>query len=142
MKKGAYDLGRKALYYIVSIMIVALVFVYTSSALYKYQQKSFETLSNVEGTGMLNKVDSCFQYEDSETGRVYPNTVNMEKFKQENLEKCTNTPITVKLTKNSGETTISNKADLIKEGKTLRRMTTIKDKGAEEEGLLQVVIAK
>jgi len=160
MKKGAYDLGRKALYYVVAIMIISLIFVYTSNAIYKYQINGLENLDNVVGTATINKVNSCFYYEDKETGRIYANTVDMEKFKQENLEKCTDTPMMVSLIKFSGNTilsssvvsikkeaketymTLSIKRENLKETQTARRMVTIVNKGEEEEGLLQVEMQK
>jgi len=145
MKKGAYDLGRKVLYYVVAAMIIALVFIYISNALYKYQKKGFESLSDVEGVGVLNKINSCFYYEDKEINRVYANTINMEKFKQANLEKCTDQQIVVSITKTGKEpktTTLSQRAENFKETQTYRRMVTIIDPTGEAEGLLQVVVPK
>lgn len=145
MKKGAYDLGRKALYYIVALIIIAFVFVYISNVLYKEQIKGLENLQNMAGIGILNQVNSCFYYEDKEIGRVYANTVDLEKFKQENLEKCTEKPMIVTLTRliKKESTTLNYRADSVKEEREkLRRLVTIKNRGAEEEGLLQVEISK
>lgn len=146
MKKGAYDLGRKALYYIVAIMIIAFIFVYVSNALYKQQGKGLENLNSIKGIGAINQVNSCFYYEDKELGRIYANTVDMEKFKQENLENCSEIPMRVTLTKLEKEPkqqiTLTYQPENIKEGETLRRLVTIKDRGAEEEALLQVEIQK
>lgn len=145
MKKGAYDLGRKALYYVVAIMIISLVFVYISNALYKYQDKGFQNLKNIEGIGVINKINSCFYYEDEEIGRTYSNTVDMEKFKQENLEKCADRAIIVTLTRLTAEpktTVLSYKVDLLRDKQKLKRLVTIKDQGRDEEGLLQVEISK
>ncbi len=145
MKKGAYDLGRKALYYVVAAMIIALIFVYTSNALYKYQKKGLDNLHNMEVIGILNKVNSCFYYEDSEIGRTYANTVDMTKFKQENLQKCTDIPIRVTLTmlgKEPKSTTLNFEAEKLRETQKLRRIVTIKDQGTDYEGLLQVEIQK
>lgn len=160
MKKGAYDLGRKALYYVVAIMIISLIFVYMSNALYKYQNNGLENLDNLKGIATINKVNSCFYYEDKETGRVYLNTVDMEKFKQENLGKCTDMPVTVNLIKFNDKNiasssianikkearevymTLSQKQENIKDKRTMRRMVTIIDRGVEEEGLLVVETQK
>lgn len=145
MKKGAYDLGRKVLYYVVAAIIIALVFIYISNALYKYQKKGFESLSDIEGIGVLNKVNSCFYQEDKEINRIYANTVDMEKFKQANLEKCTDQQIMVSVTRLGKEpktTTISQRAENFRETQTFRRLITIIEQGREEEGLLQVVVPK
>ncbi|MFH1332138.1 MAG: hypothetical protein ABIH63_02535 [archaeon] len=143
MKKGAYDLGRKVLYYVVAAMIIALVFIYISNALYKYQKKGFENLKEIEGVGVLNKINSCFYYEDKEINRVYANTVDMEKFKKENLQQCTDQKMRIMLTRLGKEpktTTISQGDENVIETQTFRRLVTIRDQGREEEGLLQVVV--
>ncbi len=145
MKKGGYDLGRKALYYVVAIMIIALVFVYASNAIGKYQEKTLQNLEGIKGLGIINKVNSCFYYEDKDLDRVYSNTVDLEKFKQENLEKCMNTAIKVKLiklTKGQETTALAYKEENIREPQTLRKLVTIKDRGKDEEGLLQVEVSK
>ncbi len=145
MKKGGYDLGRKALYYVVAIMIIALVFVYASNAIGKYQDENLQNLESIKGVGIINKANSCFNYEDKEIGRVYANTVDLEKFKQENLEKCMNMAVKVKLTKlgKVQETvTLTYKEENIREPQTLRKLVTIKEKGKDEEGLLQVEVSK
>lgn len=144
MKKGAYDLGRKSLYYIVAIMIIALMFVYTSNVLYRYQEKGFKNLEGMQDLGTINKINSCFYYEDKETGRIYPNTVDLDKFNQENLEKCSDTAVIVTLTRftQAEPTTLKYKPENLIDKQRLRRLVTVKNKGAEEEGLLQLEIAK
>ncbi len=144
MKKGGYDLGRKALYYVVAIMIIAIVFVYASNAIGKYQDENLQNLESIKGLGIINKANSCFYYEDKEIGRVYANTVDLEKFKQGNLEKCMNMAVKVKLTKLKAKEMISlaYKEDNIREPQTLRKLVTIKEKGKDEEGLLQVEVSK
>lgn len=143
MKKGGYDLGRKALYYVVALMIIALLFIYISNAIYKYQNKGFENLNNIKGIGVINKVNSCFYYQDKETGRIYANTVDLEKFTQETLNKCLELPMIVTLTKFGAQPkvmTMSYKADMLREKQKIRRLVTIIDKGDEVEGLLQMEI--
>lgn len=138
MKKGGYDLGRKSVYYVVALIIIAIVFIYTSNATYKYQAKGIEHLKSLEGLGMLNKINSCFAHEDKEIGRIYPNTIDMEKFKQENLEKCTSQPVIVKLTIEGEETKLSQDIDKLSKRQILKRAVMIKDK----EGVLEVEIRK
>ena len=145
MKKGAYDLGRKVLYYLVALIIIALLFLYTSNAIYKFQNKGFENLNTIKGVGMINKVNSCFYYEDKEIERQYANTIDMAKFTQENLNNCINSPMIVTLTKLGPQAkimTMSYKADILRDKQKIRRLVTIIEKGENEEGLLQVEIPK
>ncbi|MFH1210702.1 MAG: hypothetical protein V1645_02185 [archaeon] len=145
MKKGAYDLGRKALYYLVALVIIALIFLYTSNAIYKYQKKGFENLDGISKIGTINKINSCFYYEDKEIERIYANTVDMEKFTQENLNNCADKPMIVTLTKLGAQPkimTMSYKADMLREKQKARRLVTIIEKGEKEEGLLQVEMPK
>ncbi len=143
MKKGAYDLGRKALYYIIALILIAFIFVYVSNALYKDHMKGLIHLSNLEGVGMINKINSCFYYEDKETGRFYTNTVDMEKFKQETLDKCAEKRVVVTLKRGSKKTSLAYKQETIREEtNTYGRIVTIIDRGAEEEGLLQIEVEK
>jgi hypothetical protein len=153
MKKGAYDLGRKALYYIIALMIIAVIFIYISNALYKYQITGFENLNKIKEPAIINKVNSCFYYEDKEIERIYANTVDMEKFNQATLEKClgeqlgacSDTPMTITLKRlepNGPVTSLSHKADMLRDKQTIRRLVTVKDKGYDYEGLLQLEIPK
>lgn len=142
MKKGGYDLGRKSVYYVVALIVIAIVFIYTSNATYGYQAKGMEHLKSLEGLGMLNKINSCFAYEDKGIGRVYTNIIDLEKFNQENLEKCTSQPITIKLTTEEKEEKITQDEERLSNSRKLKRVVIIKEKEKEDEGVLEIEIRK
>ncbi len=91
MKKGAYDLGRKAVYYIVVIIIIAILFVYISNSFRKYQVVRLSTLDELADLVLLNNVIKCVSQKDSDTGRVYLYKIDEAKLNKDELTKCLGT---------------------------------------------------
>lgn len=91
MKKGAYDLGRKAVYYIVVIIIIAILFVYISNSFRKYQIVRLSTLDELADLAVLNNVVKCVSQKDTDTGRVYLYKIDESKLSKDELTKCLGT---------------------------------------------------
>lgn len=88
MKKGAYDLGRKALYYIVVIIIIAILFTYISNSFRKYQVTKISYLNEVTDIVMINNILKCISYKDSDTGRIYLYKIDKKLLKEDSLMEC------------------------------------------------------
>lgn len=88
MKKGAYDLGRKAMYYIVVMIIIAVLFTYMSGNFRKYQITKLSNLDKVTDLVMVNNVIKCVSKKDADTGRIYLYTIDEKKLNKESLVKC------------------------------------------------------
>lgn len=88
MKKGAYDLGRKAMYYIVVMIIIAVLFTYMSNNFRKYQITKLSNLDSVMDLVMINNVIKCVSKVDIDTGRIYLYTIDEKKLNEESLVKC------------------------------------------------------
>lgn len=88
MKKGAYDLGRKAVYYIVVIVIIAILFVFISSSFRKYQIEKLSILNEVTDFIIVNNVIKCISYKDADTGRFYLYRIDESKFDKDSMVKC------------------------------------------------------
>lgn len=88
MKKGAYDLGRKAMYYIVVMIIIAVLFTYMSGNFRKYQITKLSNLDSVTDLVMIHNVIKCVSKTDTDTGRIYLYTIDEKKLDKESLTKC------------------------------------------------------
>jgi len=91
MKKGAYDLGRKAVYYIVVIIIIAILFVYISNSFRKFQIVRFSALNEVTDFVILNNVIKCVSQKDADTGRIYLYKLDETKLNKDSLTACLGT---------------------------------------------------
>jgi hypothetical protein len=91
MKKGAYDLGRKAIYYIVVIIIIAILFVYISNSFRKFQIVRFSALNEVTDFVILNNVIKCVSQKDADTGRIYLYQIDETKLNKDSLTACLGT---------------------------------------------------
>lgn len=86
--KGQYDLARKALYYIVAIFVIAVIFLYMHNAIANYNNTVVSDASKIEGSIIAVQAlmsPKCFAYYDEEIGRTYPGIIDMEKFNNRNL---------------------------------------------------------
>lgn len=88
MKKGAYDLGRKAIYYIVVIIIIAVLFVIISGSFRKFQIVRLSTLNDATDFVIMNNVVRCVSQQDVETGRVYLYKIDDSKLNADSLINC------------------------------------------------------
>lgn len=91
MKKGAYDLGRKAVYYIVVIIIIAVLFVYISNSFRKFQIMRLSTLNEVTDFVIINNVVKCVSQKDADTGRIYLDRIDETRLDKDILMACLGT---------------------------------------------------
>ena len=104
LKKGAFDLGRKSVYYLLVVVILFFLFVYVNKAVGESQVNDFYILDKLSYLSEINKLKSCFYYEHPLTGRIY-NEIDWDKAdksKKNIFLECYNKPARV---------TISNKFD-------------------------------
>jgi hypothetical protein len=91
-KKGeGFGIARKSIYWtiasVVSVMaVIALVFIFTI-----YQGKLVYNSPELEAEVIILRFinnPECFAYQDEVTSRVYLGTIDLEKYTQDNLDKC------------------------------------------------------
>ena len=73
-KKAAYDLGRKSIYFIVAIIVIALIFVYVSNSIKSYQFESLKYVNEVMYLTQVKGIEKCISYEDND--RAYLGKLN------------------------------------------------------------------
>lgn len=88
MKKGAYDLGRKAVYYIVVVVIIAVLFLYITNNFRNYQVVRLSTLDKATDLVMVQAALKCLSQKDTETGRTYMYKIDESKLEKEALINC------------------------------------------------------
>lgn len=88
MKKGAYDLGRKSVYYIVVVIIVAILFIYMTNSFRKYQVTQLSNLNEVTDLVMINNIMKCVSQKDPDTGRIYFGKLNEALLEKDSLINC------------------------------------------------------
>lgn len=91
-KRGeGFDIARKSIYWMIAsivsiIAIFALVFIFTIHQ-GKLISQPPELEAELIALRFVNNPD-CFAYQDPITSRVYTGTIDLEKYTQENLDKC------------------------------------------------------
>lgn len=88
MKKGAYDLGRKAVYYIVVVIIIAVLFVYIMNNFREYRITMLSTLDKATDFAMVNNIVICVSQKDADTGKMYLGKIDPAKLNKDSLTKC------------------------------------------------------
>jgi len=111
LKKGAYDLGRKSVYYILVIVVLFFVFVYVNNAVSEYQVKDLQALEKLSYLSEINKVKSCFYYKYPLSERVYRD-INIIKFNDKDILKdCYGKPAKVTLLNRFGDELFEGKLE-------------------------------
>lgn len=88
-KKGDYDLGHQVMYYILTAIFIAIIFVYSLSFFNQKKAETILTSDEIENFVLINKVlSSCLAYEDEDVERVIPGEIDFKKFNDKNLRKC------------------------------------------------------
>lgn len=129
-KKGDYDIGHQMIYYILTAIFIAIVFVYSLAF---FNQKKAETIVNtdeIENFVLINKIlSSCLAYEDEGVERVIPGEIDFKKFNDKSLRKCikyTNNEIRLTL---KGTSIVSSEDIREKKGKNeYKRFVIVRDK--------------
>lgn len=84
-KKAAYDLGRKAIYFTVALIVIALIFVYVSNSMQNYQFKSLNYLSKVSQLVQVKGLEKCISQKDN--NRIYLGELST-KLDIDSIKKC------------------------------------------------------
>jgi len=88
MKKGAYDLGRKAMYYIVVMIIIAILFTYMTNNFHKYKVTMISNLDEVTDLVIINNIMKCVSQKDEDTGKISFYIIDKKMLEGEALMNC------------------------------------------------------
>lgn len=91
MKKGAYDFTRTVLYYLIVLFFITAMFLTLHSMISRANQTFFEKADETWGMMMIHKTitsSSCFAYYNENIDRVYPGTIDYDKFNEKQLNNC------------------------------------------------------
>ncbi|MBM3200093.1 hypothetical protein FJZ53_04080 [Candidatus Woesearchaeota archaeon] len=91
MKKGAFDLGRKSVYYIVVVIIIAILFGYMSNVFRDYQIAKLSTVDETADLIVVNKVIKCVSQKDPDTNNILLYRIDDSKLDGEFLKSCLGT---------------------------------------------------
>ncbi len=83
--KGGYDLGRKWLYLLVCIIIIAFLFFILRANFLSQEAKKIECNEEVNKMILMNNLIACMSYADE---REYFGIIDLDKFTNENLNLC------------------------------------------------------
>jgi hypothetical protein len=78
--KGQYDLGRKVVYFIPIIILLAMIMIYTLVFFGGFRFAGFDEVSGFGNMLIVNRLvnsENCFAFED---GRVHVGVLDVEKF--------------------------------------------------------------
>lgn len=59
MKQGAYDIGRKAVYLIVVVFVLAVIFIYADAIFGKFQVRVIDETTKIDQAIQMNKIMNC-----------------------------------------------------------------------------------
>jgi len=144
LKKGAYDFGRKAIYLIVVVLIVAFVILYFRGLLVGNSAEVISNVNDIEREIIVQNMlfsPDCLAYKDDLTGRVYPGIVDFKKFSDKIGKNCLKfIDQKVKLALIKGDEPSSYGSF---KGSTVERRTVIVKEGNDYyNALLEVAVAK
>lgn len=92
MKRGQYDLGRKAIYLIIALFVLTFIFFYTSRTFADYNAKVIDETDWIENVLIISEIinsPNCFAFYDYEIGRAYPGIMDPAKLALGKLgDKC------------------------------------------------------
>lgn len=86
--KGAYNLGRKFIYFIIALFVIGMIFLYMSYAIKSYNNEVVSDATEIEGAVITAEAvmsPKCFAYYDEEIDRVYPGIIDYNKLLNERL---------------------------------------------------------
>lgn len=85
------EASNYAVYYAIAIVIISLYAVFLVIATSAYQVETTSILGNLESAVMEYRIlnsPECFVYQDEVTKRIFPHTIELDKFTKENVERC------------------------------------------------------
>lgn len=141
--------GRKVIFYIVFSFIAAIVFLLVVYMVTSDKSKITEILPGLEEYLLIQRFltsPNCFAYQDADSGKVYAWTIDLQKFNENNLNKCYSASDTkvkafrLSLSYGTLKTAISTKnwEGFLKKGET--RQVYIYDRGQIKTGELFIEI--
>ena len=145
-KKGvsAFDLAGKTIYWTIAVVILkAIIFAYMG-ILATYSHNLISTPEDLKAEMIIQRfTSSCFAYQDPHTERVYPNTIDITKFTQDEMNKCYTTDekegfkeLNFKLIL-GGEELISNKFYQRKDF-TIKKLVNVRDGNEVKQSVLTI----
>ncbi len=88
---SVFELARKQIYWMIAGVLITATIIAFALIMSGYQRKLVEVPEELRAELIsLRFVNApeCFTYQDSVTGRVFPGTIDVNKFTQERLDKC------------------------------------------------------
>lgn len=96
-RKGQYDLGHNLIYFMGVAFMLAFVFGFSLNFVGEKYYDVYKMNSRLEDSFLISKILSrCFEYIDK-SGRSYVGIIDLEKFNDENLERCAGKNVMVSL---------------------------------------------
>ena len=92
MRKGQAQMSEQMVSYWIIVLVIATLMAGTlAGMMYYYNSNTFKCATNVENEIIIAKAlyaPTCFTYYDEDISRYIPGTIDLERFKEENLEAC------------------------------------------------------
>lgn len=82
MKKAQYDIGRKAIYYIIVLFFLTFIFLYLRGVIVGSNEDLYYNLHRAKAELILQQLSTspdCFAYYDEDTYRTYPGIIDPNK---------------------------------------------------------------
>ena len=90
-KKGSADVAWKTIYWMLAGIVISSVVLFFAFFVAGYKNDivavPFELQAEMTALRFAN-IPECFAYQDLETERVYPGSIDLSKFNEEKLKKC------------------------------------------------------
>ena len=93
LNKKADIIGRKQVFYVVAVFLVVAAFFVVFSFISSNKSGISELPSGLENYLMVQRFLNsplCFAFQDADTGRVIPSTIDLAKFSEASLNRCYN----------------------------------------------------
>lgn len=89
MKKAQYDLGRKAIYYIIVLFFLTFIFLYLRGVIVGSNEDLYYNLYKAKAELILQQLSTspdCLAYYDEDINRAYPGIIDNDKLSAERLD--------------------------------------------------------
>ena len=113
-KKSSFDLGAMIYYAMVSIFILVFIMFTYLFIINGFSTNIVYTSRGAESAVLINRAlysPNCFAYYDIDTLRTYPGVIDLNKFNQENFDKCLDSDKIVSLILKDGNNNEIKKID-------------------------------
>ena len=89
--KGQFDVARKSISWMIMGSILTMAVLVLAIVLSIYQSTIFSVPGELQASIISQRfvnTPECFTYQDPVTGRIYPGTIDIQKFTQERMNDC------------------------------------------------------